>query len=678
MRRALGRAAAWATPSIAGAAVSTTVAGLHDAATSYEGVTRLAASAGFAILVAWPAAAVSSLCARVFVHVWQPRALAGSLTEPDGSAPRLAGWLFALMLGAALLAVLTHQVVWIFWRATAFKPRTMSLALGPVMIVVVAVVVLATRVFAAALGAGLARLEARRSDRSGPGWVTPRRVLTLAAAVATVAAWLTWRLAVRPRFANVSLSGLEFPLLVLALLAAAHVCWGALARRSRARMVSATFAVVIAAGLAGSALWARQSRPAMVLGLWGADGFAADSIDLIYDLYAIRDDVPMSDLTPAARPGVTHRAVTHRDVLLITVDTFRPDRIKPYGGPLATPALAALAGKGMVFEWAFAPANVTRRSMPALATGLATTRIRGRVSGLALRMDPRHVTLAERLRAGGYHTVGLVCCDGFWERSRRLGLDRGIDDLFIRHDGQDLVAAYRARVAARRPDGPPTFTWIHFIELDEWAGGNPDLSPDRRRIYDELVDQIDRWIGELVESTAALPADRQPVVIVTGDHSEAFGDHGQPFHASDLYNSQIRVPLLVAGPGIVQVRVHEPVSLVDLAPTILELAGFVAPPFPHMDGRSLADLLTGARQANPDGGGAYAATVVDGRTRDRRSALISGRWKLIHQLGRYELYDLRTDANERRDLALGNPARLAELQVLMNARWERDRVTPFR
>ena len=293
-------------------------------------------------------------------------------------------------------------------------------------------------------------------------------------------------------------------------------------------------------------------------------------------------------------------------------------------------------------------------------------------------MDPRHVTLAERLRAGGYATSGLFCCEGFWERRRRLGLDRGIDDLFIRHDGQELVAAYKERVAARRPDGPPTFTWIHFIELHEWAGGNPDLSPERRRIYDDLVAQVDRWVGELVKANESLPPDRHPIILITGDHSEAFGEHGQPFHSSDLYNSQIRVPLIVAGPSVPATRVHEPVSLVDLAPTILELAGFVAPAFPQMDGRSLADLLVGARHPDPEAGGAYAVTIEDRYVRDRRSALVRGRWKLIHQLGRWELYDLRTDPNEMRDLARGDPARLTELQALMHARWERDRVTPFR
>lgn len=658
------------------AALAVVVAGVYDEVGSYAGVTRLAAGVGFALLVAWPSAFVVSFLARAVTHVWQPRALATSLTDPGGGAPRLAAWLVAVVLGAALLSALTHQVVWIFWRTTAFKPRSMSMALGPVMIVVVTVVVLLTRVMAAGIAVLLVRLEKRMAARRGRRWLTPFWVLSLAGVLAVGAAWVGWHFTIRRQFANVSFAGLTFPLIAIALLIAVHAGRALLGERGRrARVAAGIAAVVVATGLASTALWARQSRPTMVLSLWGADGFSADAIDLIYNLYAIRDDVPTTDLTPTSRAG---EGVTRRDILLVTIDTFRPDRIRPYGGPLPTPAFAALAARGMVFEWAFAPSNVTRRSMPALATGLATTRVRGRVNGWALRMDPRHITVAERLRAGGYATTGLFCCEGFWERRRRLGLDRGIDDLFIRHDGQDLVAAYRARAGAQRPDGPPTFTWIHFIELHEWAGGNPDLSPERRRIYDDLVGQIDRWVAELVAVSETLPQERRPIIIITGDHSEAFGEHGQPFHSSDLYNSQIRVPLIIAGPTVSATRVHEPVSLVDLAPTILELAGFVAPSFPQMDGRSLADVLTGKRQPNPDGGGAYAATIIDRYVRDRRSALVSGRWKLIHQLDRWELYDLRTDANELRDLASGNAARLAELQALMRARWERDRVTPFR
>ena len=116
------------------AALAAIVAAFYDALGAYGGLTRFATGMGFAVLVTWPALFVLSLSGRVVTHVWQPRALAASLTDPGGGAPRLAAWLVAIVLGAALLSMLTHQVVWVFWRTTAFKPRTMSMALGPVMV----------------------------------------------------------------------------------------------------------------------------------------------------------------------------------------------------------------------------------------------------------------------------------------------------------------------------------------------------------------------------------------------------------------------------------------------------------------------------------------------------------------------------------------------------------------
>ncbi len=667
------RAGAWLAPSVALAALAALIGGIHDAASVYDGALRAAVCAGFAILVAWPAGAVLSLAARVVLHVWKPRAMVAALTDEGGGAPRLAGWLLALVVGGALVAVLSHQVVWLFWRLTAFKPRTMSTALGPVMIVVVLIVVLLTRVAAAGLGTLLGRVEARWGDRRGRPLLTPRRVLAVGVGVAAIVGWLAWRFIVRPRFANVAFDGLYFPLGVLALLAAGHAAWPYLPHtRTRARAIAAVTAVALAAGLGASALWARQARPTMVLGIWGSDAFAGTAVDLFYDLYRIRDDVPIADLTPAVRPGAPRP-----DLLLITIDTFRPDRLELYGGPLLTPGFQALGERGTVFDWALSPSNVTRRSMPSIATGLSPPRIRGRVNGWALRMDPRHVTVAERLRAGGYHTVGLFCCDGFWERKRRLGLDRGIDDLFLRREGKDLVAAYKERLRGRAPGGPPTFTWMHFIELHEWAGGNPDMTPERRRAYDVILEQVDRWMAEISAAHEALPPERRPIVIITGDHSEAFGDHGQPFHSSDLYNSQVRVPLIVAGPGVRPARVQEPVGLADVAPTLLELGGFVAPGFPAMDGRSLADLLTGARPPDPDGGYAYATTIVDRYVRDRRGALVIGRWKIIDQLGRLELYDLRTDPGELRDLAPSKPEAFGRMRKALDERRARDHVSPF-
>jgi len=671
----LRRAAAWLAPTIALAALTTAIAAVRESAAAVDGALAVATGAGFAVAIGWPVAAALALIGRALTAAWRPRALIAALTDAGGGAPRLVGWIVALIAGAALVAAATNQGVWLFAKATAFKPRTMAV-LGPiVMVVVVAAVVLATRAIAVAAAWPAARLEARWARRRGGPLFTPLRVAIAVTALVTAAAWLAWRLAVRPMFGHVDTAELEVLAFVAAALIAGHLAWpGASAGRlRRARTVAAVAGVAVATVLVGVALWARAARPTLVLAVWGEGGLGADAIDFIYDLYRLRDDVPATDLVPTRRPGAPQR-----DVLLVTIDTVRPDRTQAYGGPAATPALVELTRRGTVFDWAFAPSNVTRRSVPALATGLVPPRIHGRVAGWALRMDPRHVTLAERLRAGGYHTIGLFCCEGFWARKRRLGLERGFTDLVIEHDGQALVEAYRERMRAVRPGDPPTFTWIHFIELHEWAGGNPALTPELRRRYDEILTQVDGFVGDLVAATADRPPERQPVVIVTGDHAEALGDHGQPFHSADLYNSQIRVPLIVAGPGIVAARVGEAAAVVDVAPTILDLAGFLPPGLPVMDGRSLADLLTGQRVADPARGTAYATMMIDRFVRERRAALVHGTWKLIEQGGRFELYDLRTDPGELRDLAGSQPARLDEMKARLRERQALDRLSPFR
>jgi hypothetical protein len=239
------------------------------------------------------------------------------------------------------------------------------------------------------------------------------------------------------------------------------------------------------------------SSPTLLLGLWGNDGFGGVAIDVLVDVRAVRAAVPAAALRPTPRPGAP--AATS---IVLTIDTFRPDRLAAYGGPVSTPGLAALASRGSVFDLALAPSNVTRRSLPALATGVAATRVRGRVAGWALRLDPRHITVAERLRAGGYDTLGLFCCDGFWSASRPTGLEAGFDELVIAHDAEALIAALAARLAVRKPDSRPLYVWLHFIELHEWAGGDPDMSAEHRRLYDDALVRMDAYVAKLVAALA--------------------------------------------------------------------------------------------------------------------------------------------------------------------------------
>jgi hypothetical protein len=658
------RALAWLAPSVVAAALAPTVAGLIDAATYADGALRIVVTAGFALALAGPVGLALAIAARAALASWQPRALIARLTDAGGAAPRLAGWLVGGTVGLALVALASHQAVIGLARATAWKPKTISVLMPVVMIAAVALIAIATVPIAVGLGRGFAAVEARRRRPL----LTPRRVLIAAGLAATAVAVGAYVVAVRPLLKQVALDGAGCVALTAALLVAIHLAWARLPRRALGAV-----ALLAVLGLGGAAGYARWQRPTLVLGLWGNDGFGALAIDLLVNERRVRRAVPAAALRPARRAGAPQR-----DVILLTIDTFRPDRLAAYGGPVSTPGLAALAGQGALFDLALAPSNVTRRSLPALATGVAATRVRGRVAGWALRLDPRHITIAERLRAGGYQTFGLFCCEAFWNARRPTGLEAGFDQLVVEHDADKLVAGLAARLEARGPDAPPSFAWLHFIELHEWAGGDPDMRPEKRRLYDEALTRVDGFVTQLTAALARLPEARRPIVIITGDHSEALGDHGAPFHASDLYNSQLQVPLIIAGPGVVARRIGEAVSLLDLAPTILELAGFEPLPHPLFDGRSLVPLLTGARDPDLAAGRAYAAMVADRYVPAGRVALVLGRWKIIRTPGRAdELYDLGTDPRELADRAATSPVQLAAMRAALDAQRQRDRQSPF-
>ena len=154
-------------------------------------------------------------------------------------------------------------------------------------------------------------------------------------------------------------------------------------------------------------------------------------------------------------------------------------------------------------------------------------------------------------------------------------------------------------------------------------------------------------------------------MIVTADHGEALGEHGQPFHSTDLYNSQLRVPFVVAGPGIKPGRISETVSMTDLTPTVLELAGFVPPADAALDGRSIADLATGRRLSTEDGGVAFAAMIKDRSNPGGVTALVRGRWKLIESSAGVELYDVHADPDEKSNVATSKPRLFGDLHRLL-------------
>lgn len=655
-RPRLVAALTWLSPSFAAACTGALAAGALEG--WGEGVLGGAAAVGFVALVAVPALLALGVALRGLAAAWPID------VDADGAAPGLAGWLVTLGACAALLSAAMYHGIWLLSLYTAFKPATLSFVVPAVAVAVALVLVVVSRPIARMFAWLFRALDARWRRRGHATLLRPRRIAGATAVLAIIAVYIVWRVVIRPRLGTFETGVFVAPAVGLLGALVAH----RLRTRRAALITGGLSALAIAAALV--TVWL---RPARTLEIWGDRPLAGLAIDAVFDLGAIRDRMSIAQFRPLAQPGARHP-----DIVLITIDTVRADHTPPYGGTAEMPALRDLAARGTVFEWAFSPSNVTRRSIPSMVTGLAPDRVRGRVVGWALRVDPRHVLLAERLRAGGYDTAGFMCCEGFWGKDFHTGLERGLAHLEIDPNGPSLAARARRWLDARR-DRDPLFLWMHILEPHNWtkASGEPRSEDDRRRFYDRSLAASDQMAQQVLGAFADRAPDRQPIVIITADHGEGLGDHGQAYHSTDLYNSQIHVPLVIAGPGVAVRRIPETVSLTDLVPTLLELAGFVPPSGTALDGRSLADFTRGTRPGDPESGTAFAAMIKDRSNPGGLTAVVRGRWKLIDHGGRLELYDTRGDPAERNNLSLTHPQITAELKAWLEQRTGIATISPF-
>jgi arylsulfatase A-like enzyme len=292
-----------------------------------------------------------------------------------------------------------------------------------------------------------------------------------------------------------------------------------------------------------------------------------------------------------------------RSLLIVTIDTLRADRIGAYGYAAGrTPAIDRLAARGVRFDRAFAPAPITLTSHASLLTGLYPPGHGARHNGM--RVAPGVGTLAEILKAHGFATGAFV---GAFPLDRRFGLDRGFDlysDTMPRApDGRvqnerpgdevvDAARAWLANLAGREQS--PFFLWLHLFEPHAPYVADPARGPAGRSLpasdrYDDEIARADGLVGRIVEVLGARAA--STLVVFTSDHGEAFGEHGEIAHSVFVYDTTLRVPLIVAGPGIQAGLVAAgAVSLVDVVPTVLDLLKL---PRHDTDGVSLRGTLAG-------------------------------------------------------------------------------------
>ena len=361
---------------------------------------------------------------------------------------------------------------------------------------------------------------------------------------------------------------------------------------------------------------------------------------------------------------------TPPSVLLVTVDTLRPDALGWVAGKNATPHIDALARESFRFASARSPVPLTLPAHASLLTGLDPPRHGVHDNGQVLGEGPR--TLAEALRARGYDTGAVV--SGFPLRAL-FGLDRGFDayDDRLPVEGDEwrerpaLETTERALSWARaRPRGRPWLLWVHYYDPhDPYTPPDRFRRPGPRGSYDGEVAAVDEAIGRLREGLARRPSANGLLTVLTADHGESLGEHGEDTHGFFVYESTLQVPLLFHFPGRVRAEASPlPARLADVAPTILELAD--APALPEIDGVSLLPLLRGKALTLPP---AYAESYQPwlGYGWAPLFALRAGDWKLV-DAPRPELYDLRRDPGEGDNRAAAAPDEAKRLADLLDAR----------
>ena len=350
-----------------------------------------------------------------------------------------------------------------------------------------------------------------------------------------------------------------------------------------------------------------------------------------------------------------------RNVLLITIDTLRADRIGAYGDSGArTPSIDALAGRGVRFTNAFSAAPITLTSHASLLTGRYPAGHGARHNGM--RMDLAVPTLAETLSRAGISTAAFVAA---FPLDRRFGLIKGFhtygDKLPRGGDGRPAnerpgrVVVDEALNWLQRHRADRFFLWVHLFEPHAPYGDARTGRPAQAR-YAEDVTEADRQVGRIVDGLGEAAA--STLVVLTSDHGEAFGEHGEIAHSIFVYDTTLRVPLIFAGPGIAMRTVDGPVSLVDLAPTITQQMG--AGRF-DADGVDLSAVFAGA--ALPERA-LYAesfAPLLDFGWSPLRTVRAGG-WKFI-SAPKPELYRIVEDREESRNLAADDRARATALQA---------------
>jgi arylsulfatase A-like enzyme len=353
------------------------------------------------------------------------------------------------------------------------------------------------------------------------------------------------------------------------------------------------------------------------------------------------------------------------DVVLVTVDALRADHVGAYGYQRnVTPNIDALARRGVRFERAYTQAPHTSFSVASMLTGKYYPTI------ARLAPGDTHDPIALLLQRYGWKTAAFYPPAVFFVDSHKLkAYEKSNFNFEYVKVGDYAVAPERFKqvqefFVKERPR--KAFLWLHLFDPHEPYDAVPGFDFGKRDIdrYDAEIAYTDAVVGKLVEYIE----ETRPgaIIILTADHGEEFDEHGGRYHGTSLYDEQVRVPLIMVVPGVSPRVVSGQVELVDLMPTIL---GLVDIPIPaRLRGTDLGPWLASPRAPDHLLPPAFAE-VAEMRmvTFDLKKAI----WKM--NWGYWELYDLRSDPGEKKNIADERPGDLASLKQKLDG-WLDDHV----
>jgi len=420
-------------------------------------------------------------------------------------------------------------------------------------------------------------------------------------------------------------------------------------------------------------------------------------------------------------------------VILIQGDTLRKDHLDLYGYSRPTgPALKRLAGEGAFFDNAITQTSWTKAATPSIHTSLYPS-THG-VHQIPDRLPSSATTLAEVYRDAGYATVSFASVPF---TGAFTNLHQGFEIVHESESTAGRAGPRGAKTAREFTDrlvewldahrDIPVFVYLHFFDPHPpyepnrpydtmWADpkGREEYLRQQQAItkvakdaflalrgmamrdelikagldpawylqyskdwYDGSIRGMDDEIARLVERLRGLGEDGRSVIAFYADHGEEFHEHGRMWHGQSLYGELLRVPLILWGPGRIPAgsRIEEPVELIDIMPTLLELSGLPVPA--AAQGQSLRPLLGGPGGAPPSGGGAWTKRAViaekqpigreDFPDKSESYAIMDGDWKLIQNVQRppdkpeFELFDFYKDPLDQKDVAAEHPDVVARL-----------------